>query len=75
MANWGQQLEAAERRPLLVINATADPYVGGPGLAHRTALRLGAQEAVLEGLSHWWMLQNPALGAGVLRDFLAGLPG
>jgi pimeloyl-ACP methyl ester carboxylesterase len=74
MATWGQQLEAAERRPLLVINATADPYVGGPELAHRTAQRLGAQEAVLDGLSHWWMLHDPAQGASVIRNFLDSLP-
>jgi len=75
MATWGQQLESAERRPLLVIIATADPYTGGPALAHETAQRLGAQEAVLDGLSHWWMLHDPAQGARVIGDFLAGLPG
>jgi pimeloyl-ACP methyl ester carboxylesterase len=74
MATWGQQLEAAQDRPLLVINATADPYVGGRELAHRTAERLGGQEAVLDGLSHWWMLHDPAQGAAVIRDFLASLP-
>ena len=74
MATWGKQLEAAERRPLLVINATADPYAGGPERAHRTAQRLGAQEAVLDGLGHWWMLHDPAQGAKVIRDFLAGPP-
>jgi pimeloyl-ACP methyl ester carboxylesterase len=74
MATWGRELEAAERRPLLVINATADPYVGGPGMAHRVAQRLGAQEAVLDGLSHWWMLHDPAQGAKVIAGFLAGRP-
>jgi pimeloyl-ACP methyl ester carboxylesterase len=74
MATFGQQLEAAERRPSLVIAATEDPYNGGPGLAHRTAQRLGAQEAVLDGLSHWWMLHDPAQGARVIRDFLGALP-
>ena len=75
MATFGQQLEAAERRPSLVITATEDPYNGGPELAHRTAQRLGAQEAVLDGLSHWWMLHDPAQGARIIRDFLASLPG
>jgi hypothetical protein len=28
---------------------------------------------VLEGLGHWWMLQDPARGAGALAAFLAGL--
>jgi pimeloyl-ACP methyl ester carboxylesterase len=75
MTAWGQQLESAERRPTLVIIATADPYTGGPGLAHQMAQRLGAQEAVLDGLSHWWMLHDPAQGARIIRDFLASLPG
>jgi pimeloyl-ACP methyl ester carboxylesterase len=75
MADWGRQLEPAERRPTLVIIATADPYAGGPALAHQTAQRLGAQEAVLDGLSHWWMLHDPAQGARIIRDFLASLPG
>jgi pimeloyl-ACP methyl ester carboxylesterase len=75
MTTWGRELEAADRRPGLVINATTDPFVGGPQLAHRAAQRLGAQEAVLEGLGHWWMMQDPARGARVLADFLAGLDG
>ncbi|MHA6763858.1 alpha/beta fold hydrolase [Streptacidiphilus sp. PAMC 29251] len=73
LAGWGAELERAERRPALVINATADAYVGGPALAHRAAGRLGAEEAVLEGLGHWWMLQDPQQGAAVLNEFHAGL--
>jgi pimeloyl-ACP methyl ester carboxylesterase len=74
LADWGRQLGTAARRPLLVISATEDHYTGGPELAHRAAQRLGAaHEAVLEGLAHWWMLHDPALGARVIRDFLAGL--
>jgi pimeloyl-ACP methyl ester carboxylesterase len=75
MTKWGQELAAAEPRPGLVISATEDPYAGGPDLAHRSAIRLGAREAVLDGLSHWWMLHDPARGAAVIRDFLASLPG
>jgi pimeloyl-ACP methyl ester carboxylesterase len=73
LAAWGQELEAAPRRPALVINATADPFVGGPELAHQSAVRLGAQEVVLEGLGHWWMLQDPARGAAAVASFLDGL--
>jgi pimeloyl-ACP methyl ester carboxylesterase len=75
LTEWGQQLEAAPRRPLLVINATEDGYVGGPELAHRNAVRLGAEEVVLDGLGHWWMLQDPARGATALGGFLARLNG
>jgi pimeloyl-ACP methyl ester carboxylesterase len=71
MTAWGRELEAAERRPGLVICATQDPFVGSAEMVHRSAERLGAREAVLEGLGHWWMMQDPALGAKVLRDWLA----
>jgi pimeloyl-ACP methyl ester carboxylesterase len=73
LTEWGKELEAAERRPALVLSATEDGYTGGPLLAHRSAQRLGAQEVVLEGLGHWWMLQDPARGARALAGFLAGL--
>ena len=73
LTEFGQDLDAAEPRPMLVINATEDGYVGGPGMAHRNAVRFGAQEVVLEGLGHWWMLQDPARGAAALAGFLSGL--
>jgi pimeloyl-ACP methyl ester carboxylesterase len=75
LTEWGRQLDAAQRRPMLVINATEDGYVGGPELAHRNAERFGAQEVVLDGLGHWWMLQDPARGAAALAGFLGGLDG
>lgn len=71
--DWGLELERAERRPGLVISATEDAFVGGPELAHRSAVRFGAREAVLDGLGHWWMLQDPKQGAAVLNDFHASL--
>jgi pimeloyl-ACP methyl ester carboxylesterase len=73
MAEWGDELAGAERRPGLVVIATEDHYTGGEALARRSAERFGAQVAVLEGLGHWWMLQDPARGAAVLRDFFATL--
>ena len=39
-------------------------------LARRSAERFGAEVAVLEGLGHWWMLQDPEAGATALRGFL-----
>ena len=71
--DWGERLGAAQRRPGLVINATADLSTGGPEFAHRAAVRLGAREAVLDGLGHWWMLQDPKQGAAALNDFYASL--
>jgi pimeloyl-ACP methyl ester carboxylesterase len=70
---WGDELARAERRPALVIIATEDPYVGGEVLGRRSAERFGADVAVLDGLGHWWMLENPARGAAVLSKFFASL--
>ena len=53
----------------LVIIATGDHYTGGEVLAGRTAERWGSQVARLEGLGHWWMLQDPARGAAALSGF------
>jgi hypothetical protein len=50
--------------------ATADLYTGGEVLARRSAERFGADVAVLEGLGHWWMLQDPPRAAAALRGFL-----
>ena len=73
MTEWGRELEAAERRPGLVIIATEDPYTGGEELARRSAERFGARVAVLEDLGHWWMLQDPVKGAAALTAFWDGL--
>jgi pimeloyl-ACP methyl ester carboxylesterase len=71
MTTWGRELEAAPRRPGLVICATEDHFTGSADMVHRSAERFGAREAVLEGLGHWWMMQDPARGAQVLGDWLA----
>lgn len=71
MAEWGADLSQARSRPGLVIIPTEDHFTGGAMLARRTAERAGAQVAVLEGLGHWWMCQDPERGAAVLRSFLA----
>ncbi|MEO5900571.1 MAG: alpha/beta fold hydrolase [Ilumatobacteraceae bacterium] len=73
MTEWGKELEAAERRPGLVIIATDDHYTGGEGMARRSAARFGAQVALLADLGHWWMLQDPARGAEALNAFFATL--
>jgi pimeloyl-ACP methyl ester carboxylesterase len=74
MSEFGkQQLPKAKARPGLVIVATEDHFTGGEVLARRSAERAGAKVAVLPGLGHWWMCQDPAKGAEVLREFLGGL--
>jgi pimeloyl-ACP methyl ester carboxylesterase len=73
MADLGRAVERAERRPTLVVLPTEDPYTGGPSLARATADRTGATVAQLDGLGHWWMMQDPLRGAAAIREFLASL--
>lgn len=73
MARLGAQLAAAARRPGLVVIPTADAYTGGEQRARWAATEAGAQIALLPGLGHWWMLQDPAAGAEALRRFWASL--
>ena len=73
MANWGKNLEKAAAKPGLVIIATEDHYVGGEAMARPQAARAGAQIAMLPGLGHWWMCQDPKAGARVLNEFFATL--
>jgi pimeloyl-ACP methyl ester carboxylesterase len=62
MRELGDQLAAADRRPALLIHATADPYVP-PEMVFAVAERIGAQIMTLEGLGHWWMFEDPGLAA------------
>ncbi|WP_028937532.1 alpha/beta fold hydrolase [Pseudonocardia spinosispora] len=66
-----ENLPAAASRPGLNILATEDHYVGSDELRRRAAARAGASTEVLEGLGHWWMLQDPARGAEVINRFLS----
>jgi pimeloyl-ACP methyl ester carboxylesterase len=70
---WRELLPAAAARPGLILAATGDSYSGTEDQYRWTAERSGAQVTVLEGLGHWWMLQNPAAGAEALRRFWGSL--
>ena len=72
MAELGERLAAAERRPALIIAPLEDPYVPA-SLATPVAERLGASLLPLEGRGHWWMLE-PGLDdvADSLVEFWAG---
>lgn len=74
MAELGRDLPAAARRPGLCLLATDDTSMGSDALRRRAAVRAGARVATLDGLGHWWLVQDPARGAGALRDFWASLP-
>ena len=73
MAVYGQRLAAASARPGLVLVPTEDPYTGGEQRARWGAGQAGAQVALLRGLGHWWMLQDPDAGAQALGAFWSSL--
>ena len=73
LAHWGQNASAASARPGLVIVPAGDVHTGGEDRHRWVAERAGASVAVLEGVGHWWMLQDPAAGAAALRRFWAAI--
>ncbi len=71
MTLWGDQFTELDERPeVLVVVAHDDHYTGGPDMARRVAQKWGADVAELDGLGHWWMMQDPARSAAALHDFL-----
>jgi pimeloyl-ACP methyl ester carboxylesterase len=77
MAELGHDLERAGAKPGLAIVAVADQFGAGDGgvLSRRAAGRARAGIAELDGLGHWWMLQNPQRGAEAISTFLASVGG
>ncbi|WP_037861425.1 alpha/beta fold hydrolase [Streptomyces sp. NRRL S-340] len=69
LSERGRDLAAAAARPGLVPVATEDHAAGSVALRHRAARRAGARAVHLDGLGHWWMLQDPAQTARMLSDF------
>jgi len=69
MAQLGQHLPAASRRPGLVLLATLDHGTGTDGMRRAAAARAGARLEVLAGLGHWWMIQEPRQVASLLQRF------
>ncbi|MCV7173424.1 alpha/beta hydrolase [Mycobacterium manitobense] len=69
LADAGKTLEKAAARPGLSLLATEDPFVGTEEMRRRAADRAGARTEVLDGLGHWWMVQDPAAGAAALTRF------
>ena len=59
MAQFGEDLAAAAQRPGLHVSAADDHFVGTIDIQRRAAERAGARIEVLEGLGHWWMVQDP----------------
>jgi pimeloyl-ACP methyl ester carboxylesterase len=73
LAKLGEQLPAAAERPGLVIIPTGDWATGGEERARWGAAQAKADVAVLDGLGHWWLTQDPRRGAEALERFWANL--
>ena len=73
LTRLGENLPAAAARPGLAVVAIDDHFVGTEEMRRRAAARAGARVAVLDGLGHWWMVQDPARGAAMLAGFWASL--
>ncbi|MBW3574257.1 MAG: alpha/beta hydrolase [Actinobacteria bacterium] len=72
-SEWGPDFSDVAT-PGLVLVPSDDAFLGADG-ARRAAARAGAEVAELDGLGHWWMLQDPRRGAGVLEGFWSSLGG
>jgi hypothetical protein len=64
---WGPDLDAARGRPGLAV--ITDEQFTHLGWSQRSARRAGAQVARLEGLDHWWLVQDPQRAARALAEF------
>jgi pimeloyl-ACP methyl ester carboxylesterase len=73
MTELGKDLAAAAQRPGLHLSATNDHFVGTIDMQRRAAERAGAGIEVLDGLGHWWMVQDPQRGATALQRFWSSL--
>ncbi|PND58425.1 alpha/beta hydrolase [Mycobacterium sp. ENV421] len=69
VAEAGRMLVNATARPGLALLATEDHFVGSEEQRRAAAEQAGARTEVLDGLGHWWMLQDPVRGATVLTEF------
>jgi pimeloyl-ACP methyl ester carboxylesterase len=74
LAELGRELSAAAARPGLAVLATGDNLVGTDAQRRTAAARAGARVEVLDGVGHWWMVQDPARAARALTTFWASLP-
>ena len=61
-------------RPGMVVVPTADPFLNAAA-ARRSAERAGARVETLEGLGHWWMVEDAAAAAALLEQFWSFVEG
>jgi len=65
--DWGDAIKPTVA-PGMLLRATTDPF-GDENLARDMADRLQARVEMLDGLGHWWMLQDPNRAASALVGF------
>lgn len=71
LQRYGSELAGLDPRPdIHVVIATADTFTGGAEKATFSAQAWGATIHRLEGLGHWWMMQDPARAAAMVRDIV-----
>ncbi len=70
-ATWGAQISKTIA-PGMVLIPTEDPF-GDETASLEMASMLGATTSKLEGLSHWWMLQDPERAAGTINQFITSV--
>jgi pimeloyl-ACP methyl ester carboxylesterase len=63
---WGPEF-ASIAKPGLVVVPHGDLFLDADG-ARRSAAKAGAGVAELDGLGHWWMLEDPERAAELLTD-------
>jgi pimeloyl-ACP methyl ester carboxylesterase len=68
---WGPDFKDISK-PGLALLPTEDPFLSAAA-ATTSAHRAGASLEKLEGIGHWWMLQDPARGARALESFWSTL--
>lgn len=72
LAKAGRKLECASATPGLALLPTEDSFNEAKDI-RQAAVRAGARIEELQGLGHWWMLQDPHLGAETLDRFWKSL--
>jgi pimeloyl-ACP methyl ester carboxylesterase len=68
---WGPDFSDIPK-PGLVLIPSEDAFLSADGAAS-AARRAGAAVETLDGIGHWWMLQDPARGAQALESFWSSL--
>jgi pimeloyl-ACP methyl ester carboxylesterase len=68
---WGNELGRTSA-PGLILFAELDEF-SHEAMSHEVAQTLGAREATLNGVGHWWALEEPHHAAAVIKDFIHSL--